>query len=598
MRNTIRIATLWLGFLVLLPGVRAIAAEPEPIESFVHEFVAEHMDDAHAPGVVFIQVDRDGIVYAEGFGSADLETGRPMSVDTPLRVGSISKPVTAAVALELSARGLVDLDVPIDAYLDIDLKDGFGEPSTIRQLLQHRGGYPDAFIASHHLDGSSVVSLEEWTRALDERSLAPDVVASYSSVGYTLAGAALEAAVDESYENVARSTLFEPLGMGGATFSRAAPADIAVGYSWDGSFRPYPLDTPQLVPGAGLVATAEDIGRFMTAVLDSDSSLAPATREGLLNRVGPEPGLRGYTTGLTEWQYDHRTVLYHEGNGIGTSNRMILLPDEGVGFFTAVNGEVMVGMGDPSSQARFIRDLHEGLVSRFYPGPGAIEPGTPAMPAGEATDVVSGTYVPTRTDTGSVLRLEALVSQVDVVDTEDGIRFGSSFYVRESTGVFRTDNGGVIFLEGPDDVVYATRGGTGSYRQAMWWESAAFNLLLLGLSLVAVIAALTSGIRRAPRVVKWLMSLAGLLAIGFIGALAYGLMNLEIMETFTTTPIAIRISQVALAGALVASIALAVTVVTGRRDGIPARVMASGLVMPAAVVTLTGWAWLWSVLPV
>ena len=69
--------------------------------------------------------------------------------------------LTAALGLELAADGHIDLDVPVDTYLDVDLTDRYGPASTLRQLLQHRGGYPDAFVGSHHLEDEDAHDLGE-----------------------------------------------------------------------------------------------------------------------------------------------------------------------------------------------------------------------------------------------------------------------------------------------------------------------------------------------------------------------------------------------------------------------------------------------------
>ena len=570
------IAVLGVLAPVILPGLGAIAAEtPADVESAVRTYATQEMDASGVPGVVFVMVDAEGVVVAEALGSADVSGDREMTVDTPLRVGSISKPITAALGLELAAQGKIDLDVPVDIYLDVDLTDRYGPASTLRQLLQHRGGYPDAFVGSHHLAAEDAQDLDEWVLNLPDRSIAPDVVASYTSVGYTLAGASMAGAMDESFPEVAESFLFEPLGMTGATFGQPAADDLAVGYSFgENGFIPYPLDTPDLVPGAGLVATGNDIGSFMSALLDEDGPLAEETRQALLTPAGPYPGMRAYTTGLSEWRYENRSALYHEGNGIGTTNRMTILPDEGVGFYTAVNGEAIVGMGEPSPQTLFIRDLHQMLVEELYPGPSSLGVVPAANGTGQVVDTREGVYLPSRVDTGSVLRLETLVSQFPL----------------------ERNAAGFIFYESPDGVTYATSGGTGSYREAAWWETMSFNLALIGGSVLVGIAGSVVAARRARRTVRWLTLLTGALIAVFIGSLGYGMATVEVMELFTGVPSSIQAAQAAIAGAIVSGSALLAVTVT-RRD-MPARVAAASSVVVLATAVLGVWSWAWQVLPV
>lgn len=578
MRNVSKTTAL-LGLLamVFLPGLRAVAAEtPAGVENAVRTYATEEMAASGVPGLVFAMVDADGIVFAEAFGSADVASGREMTVDTPLRVGSISKPITAALGLELAAHGQLDLDVPVDTYLDVDLVDRYGPASTLRQLLQHRGGYSDAFVGSHHVDAEDSHDLDEWVQNLGSRSFAPDVVASYTSVGYTLAGAGMAGAGEASFPELAESVLFEPLGMASATFDQPATDDVAIGYSRDESgFVPYPVDTPDLVPGAGLTATGADIAGFMSALLSDDSPLSQSTRDGLLTPAGPYPGMRAYTTGLAEWRYEGRSALYHEGNGIGTTSRMTILRDQGVGFYTAVNGEALVGMGDPSPQTMFVRDLHEMLVEEFYPGPPRLDAVPAADGSGEVVGTRPGVYLPTRTDTGSALRLEALVAQFPLDGEDDGF----------------------VFYEDPEGTNYATNGGTSSYRAAAWWEAIGFNLALLGGAILIVIAGSIVVARSARGTVRWLTFATSALITAFILSLGYGLATVEVMELFTGLPTPIRIAQIAIAGSIVSAGALLVVTTTRRRTA-PVRVVVATSAVVVATATFGLWSWIWHVLPV
>jgi hypothetical protein len=285
--------------------------------------------------------------------------------------------------------------------------------------------------------------------------------------------------------------------------------------------------------------------------------------------------MRAYTTGLTEWRYEQRSALYHEGNGIGTTNRMTILPDEGVGFYTAVNGGAMLGMGDPSPQTLFIRDLHEMLVDEFYPDPSNLDTVPTADGSGLIVDAHPGIYLPTRVDTGSVLRLEALVSQFSMGENSEG----------------------TVFYEGPDGVTYATNGGTGSYREASWWETMNFNLALIGGSLLIVLAGSVVATRRARGTVRWLTLTTSGLVTAFLVSLGYGMAAVEVMELFTGLPTPIRAAQFAIAGAIVSATALLVVTVTRRRDA-PGRVKAASTAVVLATAALGAWSWIWQVLPI
>ena len=592
----IRIIAALSALMAVLAPTGAFAAETPDLDAIV-EFAEDHaearLEGAGVPGLVFVAVDASGAARGLALGDADPLVDRPMGLDTPLRVGSISKPVTAAIALELADRDGIDLDHPVDRYLETSLDDRFGPASTIRSLLAHRGGHADAILGSHHPGRSTPVDLDAWAERVAPRAIAPDVVASYSSVGYTLVGAAVAGATGADFDDAARELLFDPVGMTAATFRNPPPADVAVGHRMDGTR--YALDAPDLWPAAGLVASADDIGGFMAALLSGSGPLAATTRDGLLTLRGAAPEIRGATLGLTEWTHAGRRLLYHEGNGIGTTSRLILLPDAGLGIFTAVNAEAMVGLGDPSPATRLLRDLHEQVVARFAPGAGALPPPTVIDGATPASDL-AGVYVPTRVDLDSLMRLEALVSQTEVVETDGGVVFGDRVLQEAGPGRYRSGNRTVVFVQGPDGVPAATLGGTASYRRAALWERMDVNLAVLGGALGSLIVGAALAMAGGPRRLRILglsTVAAWLTAIGTLGA---GMATARVMDLFTGPTPSLRVAGVASVVALVASGALGWSAIEAR-SGTRRRHWIGALAAATAGVVLAGWFTVWGISP-
>ena len=96
-----------------------------------------------------LAVAKDGrLVYARGFGYADVERHEPVQPDSLFRIASISKPITAAAVLQLADAGRIDLDAQVFDLLPNRPHLAAGQHVderlqrvTIRQLLQHRGGW-------------------------------------------------------------------------------------------------------------------------------------------------------------------------------------------------------------------------------------------------------------------------------------------------------------------------------------------------------------------------------------------------------------------------------------------------------------------------
>jgi CubicO group peptidase (beta-lactamase class C family) len=81
----------------------------------------------------------DDIVFEQGFGEANREWGNPNGIDTKFRLGSVTKSITATLALNLVDEGLVDLSETVSRYLP-DFREDVGAKVTIRHLLTHSSG--------------------------------------------------------------------------------------------------------------------------------------------------------------------------------------------------------------------------------------------------------------------------------------------------------------------------------------------------------------------------------------------------------------------------------------------------------------------------
>ena len=104
--------------------------------------VTDLMEHYDIPGVNIALIQDGSIAWVQSFGYADIEQGRKMTTDTYLKVQSISKPITAWGVMKLSEQGCIDLDYPINHYIE-----GWSsqEPElyneiTVRQLLKHNSG--------------------------------------------------------------------------------------------------------------------------------------------------------------------------------------------------------------------------------------------------------------------------------------------------------------------------------------------------------------------------------------------------------------------------------------------------------------------------
>ena len=225
------------------------------------------------------------IVWAEGFGWADLEKRLPVAPDMRFRIGHASIALTSAAAGLLRERGRLHLNDEIQTYVPAFPRKLW--PVTLRQLMGHVAGVrhyrnEEDYMPSAHCERASE-GLQSF--ADDPLRFEPQTQYRYSTYGWILVSAAVEAAANEPFFTFMRTQIFEPLGMADTTSDSATEpisAHVTFYYprfSGDPSYGPELASTVDYscFAGAGaFLSTPSDLVRFGMAV-SSGTLLKPAT---------------------------------------------------------------------------------------------------------------------------------------------------------------------------------------------------------------------------------------------------------------------------------------------------------------------------------
>lgn len=199
-------------------GVPTVAADLERAPQWLapvrraRDYALAHLTGANLPGLsVAVGVDGE-LVWAEGFGFADLKTSMPVTPDHQFRIGSASQALTsAAVGLLLEENGLA-LDDEIQRY--VPAFPGKQWPVTLRDLMGHTSGAADGDsqgpLFTKHCEQAG-----EALRYFAQDSLLfkPGTQYRYSVSGWILVSAAIEAAAKTPFLRFMRERVFDPLGM-------------------------------------------------------------------------------------------------------------------------------------------------------------------------------------------------------------------------------------------------------------------------------------------------------------------------------------------------------------------------------------------------
>ncbi len=193
----------------------------EPLDPLSAE-IQDWMDRTGAPGIV-LAITRGGaepMTFA--WGVSDIASDTPMTVDHHVRIGSVTKSVTAAVVLQLVSEGAVELDAPVAQYLGDDWAPGYEHAAavTVRDLLGHTSGFVEyAFdaqfyrLAAPRLDEQ--ISPQEILEFAAEYGPVAELGTEYhyNTTGYIAAGLLIEAVTGNTAAAELRSRVFEPLGL-------------------------------------------------------------------------------------------------------------------------------------------------------------------------------------------------------------------------------------------------------------------------------------------------------------------------------------------------------------------------------------------------
>ena len=309
-----------------------------------------------APGMAVAVVRDTQVIYAKGFGWADVEARRPVTPETIFYIASTTKSFTGLAAALLDEQGRIDLDAPLSRYLrTARLQPPLNADSiTLRSLLSHTHGIdndgPIVFRTAYtgeHTNDQLLALLSAHPPAKTGRAY------DYGNVGYNIAALAMDAALGESWREVLQRLIFQPLGMSStsAYVSRAPAERLAQPYRREptGFLRaPYGKGDANMQAAGGLVSTAADMARWLEAhinggVVDgrrifSASAIAEThRRQATLQQNARGLALNGYGFGWQIGTLGADTILNHGGGFLGFSTSMSFMPQRRIGVIVMTN---------------------------------------------------------------------------------------------------------------------------------------------------------------------------------------------------------------------------------------------------------------------
>ena len=419
------------------------AAPPaaDELQDLLQELVAKH----RVPGAI-AGVSHRGEVLTAATGTANLNTGAPMTPDLAFIAGSITKVWTTTLAMTFVDQGIVQLEVPLVHYLP---KLRFADPAatrivTLRHLLNHSSGLDvgDYFLdrgegpCAHQIYVDSLARIGQIHR--------PGAYSSYCNGGFMIVANLLETVTNGSWRKLLTSRVIAPMGLT-RTYAEAEDGvlhGMVVGSLPEpgrpGSFSAVPkllLPKTMAPVGTTLIFNVQDLLAFARMhlaggladnghrILSEKSARAMATR----TIDAPSPNVAGFGLGWMHAVIGGRTILSHGGGSNGGRSLVMVIPDLGLCLASFVN---------LSTPGEFQTELHDRLTARYGAAGAKSSITVPAMPpsGAAALDGFVGTF---RRQTSRItVRLEG-----------GKLRLESEFFPAEAEGTEAYGLGGVSAID-------------------------------------------------------------------------------------------------------------------------------------------------------
>ncbi|HSK63215.1 MAG TPA: serine hydrolase domain-containing protein, partial [Pyrinomonadaceae bacterium] len=322
------------------------SAAVQPLFARLDEFIARHMRETGAPGMMLALANRDGLIRVSTYGFADMKAKARVVPETMFEIGSVSKSFVGLLCLQLNEEGKLDLHKPVVEYLPwLKISSKF-EPITTHHLLSHTAGLPGAPLLLDAL-------LQELPAAY-----APGKRFLYCNTGYNILGFLIEAVDKRPFAEAMRARMLAPLGMTASApiISDELRSQMAVGYEPLRQSMPFstggPLAEAQWIEvdiAAGSIAsTPADMAKYMRMLVNrgalpkgrllSEEGFALFTKPAIDSPYRGEPA--SYSYGVWVSDVKGHTRLRHTGGMVAFSSSLDVDLTDGIGAFASVNANL------------------------------------------------------------------------------------------------------------------------------------------------------------------------------------------------------------------------------------------------------------------
>ena len=321
--------------LIILLTFLLISSCGEIKKSVEIDRIFSDWNNPNTPGCA-LGIIKDGkLVYARGYGIANLEYEIPITENSVFRIASNSKQFTAACIVLLVEQAKISLDDKLSYYYP-EFPD-YATKITIRHLLNHTSGIRDYLALAQlkgldHNDYYEDFDVMEWLINQNDLNFIPGDEYLYSNSGYWLLGQIVNKVSGTDMAEFAKSELFDPLGMGNTHFHNDHTKIVenrASGYVPDknGGYQ-ISMTNLNMIGDGGIFTTINDMKKWDDAYYDysilSEEFWSMMTQKGILNNGDT----LSYASGLRIETYKGQKTIVHGGGFVGFRSSFVRFPEQ------------------------------------------------------------------------------------------------------------------------------------------------------------------------------------------------------------------------------------------------------------------------------
>ncbi len=319
--------------------------------------LSDRMKYYNVPGVSIAVFDKGQIMWARGYGFADVSASKRVTRDTLFQAASISKSITAFAALRLVQQGKLNLDEEVNnklvSWKILENEFTKNEKVTLRRMLSHTAGLTvggfAGYVAGEPLP-TTVQILNGQKPANNEAvrvDRTPGKEFRYSGGGYVAVQLLLMDVTHKSFPELMHDLVLEPLGMTRSTFEEPLRKSL-----WPEAAQPYasngaPVEggwriDPEMAP-AGLWTTPSDLALFAIEVQNAYAGQSKLLSSALAHEMLAYQSEEIYGLGVALAQRGHPLRFWHSGSNGGYKSLFEAYAEGRQGLVIMTNGDRLIG---------------------------------------------------------------------------------------------------------------------------------------------------------------------------------------------------------------------------------------------------------------